>query len=90
MKVQAEVSLYPLRTATLMEPIDRFVKHLRRAGLNVQIGTMSSCINGECRHLLGALAEAFEDTGRNSDIVLVIKVANACPSARDNEHKEYH
>jgi uncharacterized protein YqgV (UPF0045/DUF77 family) len=82
MKVQAEVSLYPLRIAALMEPIDSFVEHLRRAGLNVEIGPMSSRINGESKDLFRALGEAFEDTAHSGDAVLTVKVSNACPGGQ--------
>ena len=47
MNVQAEVSLYPLRTVTLMESIDRFLEHLRHSGLRVEIGPMSSRLTEE-------------------------------------------
>ena len=82
MKVQAEVSLYPLRIEALTEPIDSFVKHLRRPGLNVEIGPMSSRINGECKNVFRPLGEAFEDTAHGGDAVLTVKVSNACPGGR--------
>jgi len=82
MNVQAEVSLYPLRTPTLMEAIDGFVEHLRSAGLNVEIGPMSSHISGRCRDLFRALGRAFEDAAHAGDIVLTVKVSNACPGGR--------
>jgi len=82
MKVQAEASLYALRTATLTESIDDFVEHLRRAGLNVEIGPMSSRIGGEYKVLFRALGEAFEGAARRGDAVLTVKVSNACPSGR--------
>ena len=85
MKVQAEVSLYPLRTATLMESIDGFVGHLRRAGLNVEIGPMSSRISGQCRDMFRALAQAFEDAAHGGDTVLTVKVSNACPGGRPED-----
>jgi len=37
MKIQAEMSLYPLRTPTLAEPIKRFVRHLRQKNLEVEM-----------------------------------------------------
>lgn len=79
MKIQAEVSLYPLRTAALMESIESFLGHLRRRGLSVEIGPMSSRISGECRNMFYALSEALEAVGRESDVVLTVKVSNACP-----------
>ena len=85
MNVQAEVSLYPLRTATLTEPIDRFARRLKEGGLEVGAGTMSSHVVGECKDLFGVLGEAFEDAARGGDVVLVVKVSNACPPAASRE-----
>jgi len=82
MNVQAEVSLYPLRTPTLMESIDGFAGYLRRAGLDVEIGPMSSRISGRCQDLFRALGQAFEDAAHGGDTVLTVKVSNACPGGR--------
>ncbi len=79
MRVQAEVSLYPLRTATLMDSIDAFVERLRQSGLSVEIGPMSSRIRGESEDLFRALGEAFEGAARRCDVVVTLKVTNACP-----------
>jgi uncharacterized protein YqgV (UPF0045/DUF77 family) len=79
MNVQAEVSLYPLRTATLMASIECFLEHLRRSGVRVEIGPMSSRLRGECGDMFRALGEAFEAAARRSDVVVTVKVANACP-----------
>ena len=85
MKIQAEISLYPLRTPTLAEPIKRFVRHLRQKNLEVEMGTMSSRISGECKDLFHALSSAFEDVSHEGDIVLTVKVSNACPLSEKDE-----
>jgi len=79
LNIQAEISLYPLRTPNLAELIDRFIQNLRRRDLKVKIGTMSSRISGECKILLSALGEAFEDVAREGEMVLTVKISNACP-----------
>ena len=79
MRVQAEVSLYPLRTATLMDAIDSFVGHLCRCGLEVEVGPMSSGLRGECKDLFRALGEAFEAAAHQGDVVVTVKITNACP-----------
>jgi uncharacterized protein YqgV (UPF0045/DUF77 family) len=79
MKVQAEVSLYPLRTASLSGAIDAFAGRVRRAGLSIETGPMSSRVAGECGGLFRALGEAFEAAGREAQVVLAVKVSNACP-----------
>ena len=80
MNIQAEVSLYPLRTMTLTASIDRFVRRLRESGVEVQTGPISSRISGECRQVFDSLSAAFEDAARGDDVAAVIKVSNGCPS----------
>ena len=80
MNVQAEVSLYPLRTATLAASIECFLERLRRSGVRVDVGAMSSRLAGECGEMFGALGEAFEAAARQGDVVVTVKVTNACPA----------
>jgi uncharacterized protein YqgV (UPF0045/DUF77 family) len=79
-KILAEVSLYPLRTPSLSEPIDEFVDHLRRAGLSVELTSMSTRIEGESGTLLEAIRDAFETVATGRDVVLTLTISNACPS----------
>ena len=81
MNVQAEVSLYPLRTPTCWEAVERFVECLREGGLDVRTGPMSSHVRGQSTEIFPALAEAFERAALQGDVVLTLKVSNACPSA---------
>ena len=80
MKVQAEVSLYPLRTQRVGEAVARFLEHLRGVGLNVEVGTMSTQMTGESERVFETLGKAFQDTASHGDAVLVVKVSNACPT----------
>jgi uncharacterized protein YqgV (UPF0045/DUF77 family) len=79
MKVRAEISLYPLRTAELSNPIDEFCRILQSQGLEVQIGPMSSSVSGECKDLFKAVQEAFEQLAEDYQIVMTAKISNACP-----------
>ena len=78
MKVQAEISLYPLRTPDLGEPIGRFVELLRQGGLDVDIGPLSTQIKADSEVLFSKLGEAFQDAARRGDVVLLLKVSNDC------------
>jgi len=78
-KVQAEVSLYPLRTAELTDVIGHFVGRLHRGGLGVEVGPMSSRVSGECKDMFRALGEAFEAAAQACDVVVTVKATNACP-----------
>jgi len=82
MNIQAEISFYPLRTATLTDAIERFTEHLRRSGFGVEIGPMSSRVSGECKDIFRALGEALDAAARDGDVVLTVKAANACPKGR--------
>jgi len=83
-KIQAEVSLYALRQADLSEPIEAFLGELRKRGLSVRLGAMSTAVTGESRDVFEALEAAFEQVARTWDCVLIAKYSNACPSANLN------
>ena len=79
MKVQAEVSLYPLRQNDLNEPIQQFVQSLRSDDLNVKTGSMSSVISGEESIVFQSLQKAFAKAAKKYKVVLTAKISNACP-----------
>ncbi|MGC9454038.1 MAG: thiamine-binding protein [Phycisphaerae bacterium] len=85
MKVYAEVSLYPLETHSIAEPIDRFVSELKQAGLSVHMGSMSTNLSGEADALLAAVSKAFEAVGGSDRVVMVMKVSNSCPSGYEQK-----
>jgi len=79
MTVQAEVSLYPLRTEDLTAPIAGFVRCLEARGLQVDPGSMSTRVSGPCEALFAGLAEAFAAAADRHQVVLALKISNACP-----------
>ena len=79
MTVQAEVSLYPLRTKDLSEPIGAFIRVLKHSGVEVSPGAMSTRISGEEEDVFAALRQAFTDVARDHEVVLTVKLSNACP-----------
>lgn len=79
MKVQAEISLYPLRTQDLSEPIEAFSQVLQRSRLEVHSGVMSTRISGRTEDVFAALQRAFADVASNYQVVLTVKLSNACP-----------
>ena len=85
MNVQAEVSLYPLRTHDLGHAIGRFLGALKAAGLTVQPGNMSSTVSGDVRTVFPTIRAAFEAVAENGQVVLIMKVSNACPSGNAME-----
>ena len=82
MKIQAEVSLYPLRQNDLTKPIQQFVESLKNRNLNVKTGSMSSVISGDSKIVFQSLQKAFEQTAQKYEVVLTAKISNACPEIK--------
>jgi uncharacterized protein YqgV (UPF0045/DUF77 family) len=85
MKVQAEVSLYPLRQNDLTKPIQQFVKVMESNNLKVKTGAMSSLIAGDSQVIFENLQKVFERVAKDYEVVLTAKISNACPEV--NQHK---
>ena len=79
MKVQAEVSLYPLRQDDLTKPIQQFVESLKNNNLKVKTGPMSSVISGDNKIVFQSLQKAFAQAAQKYEVVLTAKISNACP-----------
>ena len=83
MKVQAEVSLYPLRTQDLGGVVELFCRRLSETAMELDVGPMSTRISGDAKEVFDALGDAFEQLATDNQIVLTMKVSNACPDAED-------
>ena len=82
MKIQAELSLYPLKTASLDSSVKRFIEALSQPGISVVPGAMSTVIAGEREHVFGVISQCFADACISDEVVLVAKFSNACPRSR--------
>ncbi|OHB61730.1 MAG: hypothetical protein A2Y76_00120 [Planctomycetes bacterium RBG_13_60_9] len=81
MRVQAEVSLYPLRTGKLSGPVKEFCDVLRSHGLSVETRSMSTLVTGESDKLFDAVKEGFDVAAQRTEIVIDCRISNACPEA---------
>lgn len=81
--IAAQVSLYPLRQASIGPPIHEAVRVFRQHGLETHIGEMSTLVWGEEEAVFAALQEAFQQAAERGDAVMVVTLSNACP-----EHEE--
>jgi len=82
MKVQTEVSIYPLKSQSLSEPIEVFCRTLRNSGLDVRTRSMSTFIIGESDMVFTALHKAFEKLAEQHHVVMDFQVTNACPDIK--------
>jgi len=85
MKIQAEVSLYPLRQNDLTKPIRQFVQVMENDKLKIKTGAMSSLITGESQVVFEKLQKAFEKLAQRYEIVLTAKISNACPKVNQEK-----
>ena len=79
MKVQAQVSIYPLKTKSLSEPIDEFCRILKDRGLKVETQTMGSFVVGQSDIIFDSVQRAFEQIAEKYNVVMDLKISNACP-----------
>jgi uncharacterized protein YqgV (UPF0045/DUF77 family) len=74
----AEVSLYALRQQSLSPSIGAALRIFEKHGLDVKTGTMSTLIAGDEAEIFMALHEAFGHLAEQGQIVMVVKLSNAC------------
>ena len=79
MKVEAEVSLYPLTEETLEHPVHDFLDVLKSHGCEAELGPMSLVVKGESAQVFEAFRLGYEQAAQKSGCVLIIKACNACP-----------
>jgi len=85
MKVQAEISLYPLRQSELTKPIQQFVQILENNKLQVKTGPMSSLVTGDSQVVFKSLRQAFEQLAKKYEVVVNAKISNACPGVNEDQ-----
>ena len=81
--VTAQVSLYPLRQASIGPPIREAVRVFRERGLKTRMGVRSTLVWGEEQEVFAALQEAFHRAAERGDAVMVVTFSNACPSPEE-------
>jgi len=81
--VSAQVSLYPLRQASIELPIREAVRVFRERGLETRMGAMSTLVWGEEQAVFAALQEAFHRAAERGDTVMAVTLSNACPLPKE-------
>jgi len=81
--ITAQVSLYPLRQASIGPPVREAVRVFRQHGLEIRTGEMSTLVWGEEGTLFAALQEAFHQAAESGDAVMVVTLSNACPEPEE-------
>lgn len=85
MKVQAEISLYPLRQNELTKPIQQFIDLLESSKLKTELGPMSTLVSGDSQVVFASMQEAFQRLAEEYEIVMTAKISNACPEGNQSK-----
>jgi len=81
--VTAQVSIYPLRAASLSPIINEALLVFNKFRLKVHPGSMSTLISGDNEMLWAALHNAFSAAAGQGEVVMTVTVSNACPYPSD-------
>jgi len=85
MNIQAQISLYPLRTSQLGQVIDRFLEELDNDAVTLTPGAMSTVVAGEADAVFAALQRGFNAVAGDDQVVMNVSVSNACPSCEPKQ-----
>jgi uncharacterized protein YqgV (UPF0045/DUF77 family) len=86
MVISAQLSVYPLRQDQLSPAIQAVRQVLTAAGLQPEVGPMSTLVTGEVEVLFTALREAFLRAAAMGHVVMSVTLSNACPVGDQGRH----
>jgi len=79
MVASGQIAMYPLRQEHLTPAIDAVQNALRKRGLTIQPGPMSTYVVGAVDSIFEALHEGFAQASATGQVVMTITLSNACP-----------
>ena len=82
MKVQAEISLYPLQERDPLTPIEQFLNVLEAERLEPRMNPMSTTVIARSEDFFRAISRAFHVVASEHRCVLVLKCSNVCPGPK--------
>lgn len=86
--LMAEVAVYPLREPEVGLFLLQFVSRLRRPGLRVEPGPMSTLLTGEAHQVWAALEQAFSWAAEERQVVLRVTLTAGAPSRSTDDSAE--
>jgi uncharacterized protein YqgV (UPF0045/DUF77 family) len=79
MIVSAQVAVYPLRQERLTPAIAALSEALQAAGLQPELGAMSTTVTGDADVVFAALRDGFLGAAGVGHVVMTVTISNACP-----------
>jgi len=81
--ISAQVSLYPLRQASIGQTIRTAIRLFRDSSLKTHVGEMSTVVWGDEGMVFDALQAAFHQAAERGDVVMTVTLSNACSSSEE-------
>ena len=81
-EISAQLSLYPLRVASLTPAINAALEILSGFGLNTTLGPMSTLVLGQSDEVWEALSAVFSSACEHHEVVMNVTFSNACPKTK--------
>lgn len=78
-QLSAQLSLYPLRQASLSPCIKEALSILVNLGMDIFPGSMSTVISGKSDDLWAGLQKVFSAGAAHGELVMIVSISNACP-----------
>lgn len=75
--ITAEVSLYPQKTTDASQIINSSLQALNRNNLQVNVGSISTRIQGSEEEVWKGLKSLFEQAGGRSEVNMVVTLSNS-------------
>lgn len=76
MRVQAEISFYPLKAQDVTREIITFVEALHAPGIEVELGPLSTLVRGESTAVFDAVKTAYQARAHIGTVAMVVKYVN--------------
>jgi len=82
MTISAQLSIYPLRQGRLTPAVQAVSSALTGAGLQPEVGPMSTLVTGEAGSVFAGLHRGFVQAAATGHVVMTVTLSNACPVER--------
>lgn len=76
MRIQAEVSFYPLKAPDVTLEIAAFITALRTHDVEIELGALSTLVCGESDAVFDALKQAYHICAQSGTAAMVVKYVN--------------
>ncbi|MFZ5643567.1 MAG: YkoF family thiamine/hydroxymethylpyrimidine-binding protein [Bacillota bacterium] len=75
--ITAEVSLYPQKTTDASQIISDSIKSINNNGLNIDVGSISTRLQGSEDEVWRGLKTLFDQAGNRSEVNMVVTLTNS-------------